>query len=280
MAENNPAVVGVLKRGQVSTEKLTALLGRYELPDEIMILVKGINGDLAEAVSMLQNDVVAASPVGSDENGMCVNLGKKRKAIPKTCSRKRADRNSSQKIIKESMDDGFTWRKYGQKEIFSAKHPRNYFRCTHKYEENCQATRQVQMSEQQPQMYEITYFGEHTCKQAKKHCQERENLYIINFNSNTNKIPNQYISPSNSSPPQSSSIKHEQDEEVMSNQTSSASFSTTPDQAIPGGDFPELEPILTTEDSFSMQLDGNTSLYVDNFESILSECQFGYYFQD
>ncbi|KAM0848594.1 hypothetical protein ACQ4PT_054267 [Festuca glaucescens] len=64
---------------------------------------------------------------------------------------------------KRTAEDGFIWRKYGQKEILNSKHPRLYFRCTYRDDSGCKATRQVQMSEDDPSLYVITYFGHHTC---------------------------------------------------------------------------------------------------------------------
>lgn len=40
---------------------------------------------------------------------------------------------------------------------------RNYYRCTHKYDQNCQATKQVQRIQENPPLYKTTYFGHHTC---------------------------------------------------------------------------------------------------------------------
>ncbi|CAH1446066.1 unnamed protein product [Lactuca virosa] len=61
------------------------------------------------------------------------------------------------------IDDGHVWRKYGQKEIINAKHKRNYYRCTHKFDQGCQATKQVQQTEHEPTKYKITYNRHHTC---------------------------------------------------------------------------------------------------------------------
>ncbi|PON60527.1 WRKY domain containing protein [Parasponia andersonii] len=66
------------------------------------------------------------------------------------------------------IDDGFAWRKYGQKVILNAKYPRNYFRCTHKYDQGCLATKQVQKMEEEPPMYRTTYYGDHTCRNLLK----------------------------------------------------------------------------------------------------------------
>ncbi|KAI0494184.1 hypothetical protein KFK09_024315 [Dendrobium nobile] len=63
----------------------------------------------------------------------------------------------------ELPDDGYTWRKYGQKDILNAKHPRAYYRCTHSKKQGCLAMKQVQRSDDNPLVLEITYRGTHTC---------------------------------------------------------------------------------------------------------------------
>nr|WCL15220.1 WRKY4049 [Atractylodes chinensis] len=63
----------------------------------------------------------------------------------------------------ESLDDGYSWRKYGQKDILGSIYPRSYYRCTFKYEKSCFATKQVQRSTMDPSVFEVTYHGKHTC---------------------------------------------------------------------------------------------------------------------
>ncbi|KAA0044234.1 hypothetical protein IC582_009702 [Cucumis melo] len=75
-------------------------------------------------------------------------------------------RKSCQSWARETcslVDDGHAWRKYGQKTILNAKYPRNYFRCTHKYDQACQATKQVQRLQDHPPKFRTTYYGNHTC---------------------------------------------------------------------------------------------------------------------
>jgi len=43
---------------------------------------------------------------------------------------------------------------------------RGYFRCTYRNIQGCLATKQVQKSDEDPMIYEITYIGRHTCTQA------------------------------------------------------------------------------------------------------------------
>nr|QLM00675.1 WRKY transcription factor [Ocimum tenuiflorum] len=63
-------------------------------------------------------------------------------------------------------DDGYSWRKYGQKDILGAKYPRSYYRCTYRLVKNCWATKQVQRSDDDPTVFEITYKGTHSCNQS------------------------------------------------------------------------------------------------------------------
>ncbi|GKD33194.1 WRKY domain-containing protein, partial [Tanacetum coccineum] len=77
------------------------------------------------------------------------------------CYTRRSSWTSSN--ITSYTDDGHSWRKYGQKEIINATHKRNYYRCTHKFDQGCQATKQVQKIEDEPPKYKITYNRHHSC---------------------------------------------------------------------------------------------------------------------
>lgn len=68
--------------------------------------------------------------------------------------------------LEGTLDDGFSWRKYGQKDILGAKHPRGYYRCTLRHVQGCLATKQVQRSDEDPNIFEVTYRGRHTCNQG------------------------------------------------------------------------------------------------------------------
>ncbi|PSS32481.1 WRKY transcription factor 70 [Actinidia chinensis var. chinensis] len=78
---------------------------------------------------------------------------------------KRSRKTSDSRVnVSASMEDGYGWRKYGQKEILNSKFPRSYYRCTHKRSQGCKATKQVQTIQEDPPMYQTTYFGHHTCQ--------------------------------------------------------------------------------------------------------------------
>ncbi|KAL0294657.1 UNVERIFIED_CONTAM: putative WRKY transcription factor 41 [Sesamum angustifolium] len=65
------------------------------------------------------------------------------------------------------LDDGFNWKKYGQKDILGANHPRAYYRCTHRHKQGCLATKQVQPMDDDPSIVEVVYKGKHSCTQEK-----------------------------------------------------------------------------------------------------------------
>lgn len=55
-------------------------------------------------------------------------------------------------------DDGYKWRKYGQKSIKNSPNPRSYYRCTNP---RCNAKRQVERSLEDPDVLVVTYEGLH-----------------------------------------------------------------------------------------------------------------------
>ncbi|XP_016496488.1 putative WRKY transcription factor 53 [Nicotiana tabacum] len=90
-------------------------------------------------------------------------VSKKRKQLPTWTEQVRV---SAENGFEGPTDDGYSWRKYGQKDILGAKYPRSYYRCTYRLMQNCWATKQVQRSDDDPTLFEITYKGSHTCNQA------------------------------------------------------------------------------------------------------------------
>nr|GEX65802.1 probable WRKY transcription factor 49 [Tanacetum cinerariifolium] len=62
---------------------------------------------------------------------------------------------SSSNII---ADDGYKWRKYGQKSIKNSSNPRSYYKCTNPH---CGAKKQVERSNDDPDTLIITYEGLH-----------------------------------------------------------------------------------------------------------------------
>ncbi|XVE67671.1 hypothetical protein DITRI_Ditri09bG0006700 [Diplodiscus trichospermus] len=57
------------------------------------------------------------------------------------------------------LDDGYRWRKYGQKAVKNNKFPRSYYRCTH---QGCNVKKQVQRLTRDESVVVTTYEGMHT----------------------------------------------------------------------------------------------------------------------
>lgn len=80
------------------------------------------------------------------------------------CYKRRKVSQTWEKESDRPVEDGHQWRKYGQKKILHTDFPRNYYRCTHKHDQGCKATKQVQQIQEDPPLYKTTYYGHHTCR--------------------------------------------------------------------------------------------------------------------
>ncbi|BAT78996.1 hypothetical protein LR48_Vigan04g123100 [Vigna angularis] len=110
-------------------------------------------------------------------------------------SYKRRKTEQTWAIVSQTTEDNHAWRKYGQKDILNSQFPRSYFRCTRKFEQGCKATKQVQRLEENPDMYNITYIGFHTCKDTLKApqmvtCSETWDSFLENSHEDLN-VPNE-----------------------------------------------------------------------------------------
>ncbi|URE46769.1 WRKY DNA -binding domain [Musa troglodytarum] len=56
------------------------------------------------------------------------------------------------------LDDGYKWRKYGQKVVKDTQHPRSYYRCTQR---DCRVKKRIERLAEDPRMVITTYEGRH-----------------------------------------------------------------------------------------------------------------------
>ncbi|KAH0460772.1 hypothetical protein IEQ34_008347 [Dendrobium chrysotoxum] len=222
-----PAIAPVIDELKKRRQSLATLATRLVV-DPLELQTQKLH--LEETMSTISKAIAILECVNSQQGHMAAQLeyspssdvtnkgsvGKRKiQSTRKAASRKRGNPYSWTRVTSTTIEDGHTWRKYGQKEIFSAKHPRSYFRCTYKYDQGCKATRQVQKSEEDPFLYVITYFGEHTCEGAKEKNPRCREPCVVSFESNKINDIKQEIAFS-SFP----SHKQENEEEVVSNLTS------------------------------------------------------------
>ncbi|KAL3722964.1 hypothetical protein ACJRO7_035197 [Eucalyptus globulus] len=92
---------------------------------------------------------------GSSVSGGAEKIGKK-KGEKKVRRPRIAFQTRSQVDI---LDDGYRWRKYGQKAVKNNRFPRSYYRCTHP---GCNVKKQVQRLSKDEGMVVTTYEGTHT----------------------------------------------------------------------------------------------------------------------
>nr|QFI57431.1 WRKY36 [Glycyrrhiza glabra] len=58
----------------------------------------------------------------------------------------------------DNLEDGYRWRKYGQKAVKNSPYPRSYYRCT---SQKCGVKKRVERSYQDPSIVMTTYEGQH-----------------------------------------------------------------------------------------------------------------------
>ncbi|KAM7260056.1 hypothetical protein ACFE04_015797 [Oxalis oulophora] len=125
------------------------------------------------------------------------DVSKKRKLTPSWTEQVKIGYDGG---LEGTHDDGYSWRKYGQKDILAAKYPRSYYRCTYRNTQDCWATKQMQRSDDDPTVFDITYRGKHTCSSANRSAgspkkqEKKTNTDNATANTNSNYQPQQQSS--------------------------------------------------------------------------------------
>lgn len=215
-------VIQELLKGQDSATRLQALLLQFKesLPLEIYSgpakeLLVEVLSSFSRAIFRLGTETTTAEApldhanlLSSDEQKS--EISRKIRPPRRSGYSRRSHPYPCRTVYAKDIEDGYTWRKYGQKIIYGTAHQRSYYRCTHKFDRECHATRQVQKTED-ASMYAITYMGEHRCMDA---TQPAAAPCIISFKSGDT-ANTQQEAPLFSAP-LLPSIKLECDEEVLS----------------------------------------------------------------
>ncbi|KAL1216601.1 putative WRKY transcription factor 46 [Cardamine amara subsp. amara] len=151
-------VINELEQGKESANRLMNNLKSPSYSEDLnKILVSKILHSYENAIVMLNLDKETRkrSPKRIDQSH------KTRRIIDKKTEKVKVCVGTGQEGT--SLDDGYCWRKYGQKYIHGSKNPRGYYRCTHRFTRGCLAVKQVQKSDEDPWCYEIRYLESHAC---------------------------------------------------------------------------------------------------------------------
>ncbi|KAH0662424.1 double WRKY type transfactor [Solanum tuberosum] len=155
------------------------------------------------------------------------------------------DQNNSGNQYNQSIreqkrsDDGYNWRKYGQKQVKGSENPRSYYKCTYP---NCPTKKKVERS-LDGQITEIVYKGNHNHpkpQSTRRSSSSTASSAIQSYNTQTNEIPDHQSYGSNGTgqmdsvaTPENSSISFGDDDHEHTSQKSSRSR---------GDDLDEEEP--------------------------------------
>ncbi|KAJ9539813.1 hypothetical protein OSB04_026319 [Centaurea solstitialis] len=215
MEENKKRMVETLIRGRNSTRKLQNLFlgkvkddGSVSVDNLMMEMLGSFYGSLSLYSSCNSNSFSTSVPLSSP----MANLASFSHRPPEVCNGKKPAPPPAPAIkkgrgcykrrsmdprtkVSDTIDDGYTWRKYGQKDILGSKFPRCYYRCTYKIDHGCKALKQVQkIEDEESNMFHITYFGDHTCPSPTSQTFSHPEL-VIDFKD----FKNHYYSSSNPS---------------------------------------------------------------------------------
>ncbi|KAB2599104.1 WRKY transcription factor 75 [Pyrus ussuriensis x Pyrus communis] len=118
----------------------------------------GLMSEMEASNNMIKNNSSSQEKSfgGSESGEATVRLGMKKGDQKKIRKPRYAFQTRSQVDI---LDDGYRWRKYGQKAVKNNKFPRSYYRCTH---QGCNVKKQVQRLTKDEGVVVTTYEGMHS----------------------------------------------------------------------------------------------------------------------
>ncbi|CAN6994276.1 unnamed protein product [Brassica rapa subsp. trilocularis] len=160
MVMEEKLVINELEQGRELAQRLMSNLKDTSSIESSKNLISEILSIYQNAISMLDDKKVLKRSREIDDKDS-KNVIKKRQVFEKKTEKVSFFVGAGQE--KGFIDDGYCWRKYGQKEIHGSINPRGYFRCTHRFTQNCLAVKQVQKSDRDPSIFEVKYVGSHTC---------------------------------------------------------------------------------------------------------------------
>ncbi|XP_062086967.1 probable WRKY transcription factor 24 [Humulus lupulus] len=108
--------------------------------------------------TVLQNNSNNNNSEADGDHDQEDNQSNKRRAPGKTRKAARPRFAFQTRSADDILDDGYRWRKYGQKAVKNSAYPRSYYRCTH---HTCNVKKQVQRLSKDTSIVVTTYEGIH-----------------------------------------------------------------------------------------------------------------------
>ncbi|OMO82162.1 DNA-binding WRKY [Corchorus olitorius] len=116
----------------------------------------------SSSISSASSEAVNDEPVKPEEDQEEDQQKTKKQLKPKKTNQKRQREPRFAFMTKSEVDhleDGYRWRKYGQKAVKNSPFPRSYYRCT---STSCNVKKRVERSFNDPTIVVTTYEGQHT----------------------------------------------------------------------------------------------------------------------
>ncbi|MCO5612640.1 hypothetical protein L7F22_066909 [Adiantum nelumboides] len=136
--------------------------------DDFMMQSSGPVKNLSVATPLPSSDTTSSQAGVKAETSAGPNANdqdqhKKRPSKPARVTKKPKRERGAKLAIKiqsdvEVLDDGYKWRKYGQKPVKNSPYPRSYYKCTDK---QCKVKKHVERQAQEPDYVVTTYEGVH-----------------------------------------------------------------------------------------------------------------------
>ncbi|XP_062156833.1 probable WRKY transcription factor 43 [Alnus glutinosa] len=123
--------------------------------DWVSLLSAGQAGHMTENMLMMESSSTVSENASLEEKGNN-KADKRRGGRMKRATRPRFAFQT--RSADDILDDGYRWRKYGQKAVKNSIYPRSYYRCTH---HTCNVKKQVQRLSKDTSIVVTTYEGIH-----------------------------------------------------------------------------------------------------------------------
>ncbi|XAR61433.1 hypothetical protein NMG60_11035131 [Bertholletia excelsa] len=153
----SPSFLDVLQVSTVPSVEPVAPNQTPEVPAESSEVLNQPTTPNSSSISSASNDEQSRAVDEEEEQQ------KKKKQLKPKKRRQKKQREPRVAFMTKSeidhLEDGYRWRKYGQKAVKNSPFPRSYYRCTHA---SCDVKKRVERSFSDPNVVVTTYEGKHT----------------------------------------------------------------------------------------------------------------------